>query len=118
MAKRKRQPAPEELDDENFDQKQGSQADISIEAHIMSLHEESLPNPLGMPSKEWLKEQFSTKSAAVRYLVSELCPNGPFAIKDIAKHLDMRYQHVRNVATSPLKRGPNEDWRPRTQPPK
>lgn len=117
--KPKRKPTEADLDNEDLekDQHKGSQADITIEQHIMSLHEESLPHPLGMPSKEWLKEQFSTKSAAVRYLVSELCPKGPFAIKDIAKHLDMRYQHVRNVATSPLKRGPNEDWRPKTKPP-
>jgi DNA-binding NarL/FixJ family response regulator len=62
----------------------------------------------GLPALDWLKEQFKTKSAVIRYLVSE-----GHAIKDIAKHLDMRYQHVRNVATSTLKRGPNEDWRPK-----
>jgi hypothetical protein len=60
----------------------------------------------GLPSAEWLKEQFQTKSAAVRYLV-----NQGHEVKTIAKHLDMRYQHVRNVANSTLKRGPNEDWR-------
>lgn len=60
----------------------------------------------GLPSLEWLKGQFQTKSAAVRYLVNQQHP-----IKVIAKHLGMRYQHVRNVANQHLKRGPNEDWR-------
>lgn len=60
----------------------------------------------GIPSVDWLKEQFKTKSAAVRYLI-----NQGHAVKLIAKHLGMRYQHVRNVATNELKRGPNEDWR-------
>lgn len=64
----------------------------------------------GLPSREWLKDQYKTKSAAIRYLV-----NQGFAIKDIAKHLDIKYQHVRNVATSQLKRGPNEDWRPKAE---
>lgn len=60
----------------------------------------------GMPPLSWLKSQFKTKSAAIRYLV-----NQGFPIKLIAKHLGLRYQHARNVATSELKRGPNEDWR-------
>jgi len=60
----------------------------------------------GLPSLQWLKDTFKTKSAAIRYLI-----NQEFEVKDIAKHLGVRYQHVRNVATSPLKRGPNEDWR-------
>jgi hypothetical protein len=58
-----------------------------------------------LPQLSWLKENFRTKSACIRYLVSE-----QFEIKRIAKHLNLRYQHVRNVATSTLKRGPNEDW--------
>lgn len=62
----------------------------------------------GLPSLSWLKEQFKTKSAAIRYLI-----NQKFEVKDIAKHLGVRYQHVRNVATSPLKRGPNESWIPK-----
>ncbi|SRR6266403_619611 len=64
----------------------------------------------GLPSLVWLKSQYKTKSAAIRYLV-----NQGFAIKDIAKHLGVKYQHVRNVATSKLKRGPNEDWRPKDE---
>ena len=64
----------------------------------------------GLPSLEWLKSQYKTKSAVIRYLI-----NQGFQIKDIAKHLGVKYQHVRNVATGKLKRGPNEDWRPRDQ---
>ena len=59
-----------------------------------------------MPSKEWLQEQFKTKSAIIRYLI-----NQGHEVRAITKHLGLRYQHVRNVATGNLKRGPNEDWR-------
>jgi hypothetical protein len=61
-----------------------------------------------LPPVEWLKETFHTKSAAIRFLVNKGIPN-----KVIAKHLGLKHQHVRNVATQPLKRGPNEDWRPK-----
>jgi DNA-binding NarL/FixJ family response regulator len=60
----------------------------------------------GLPTLEWLKQQFQTKSACIRYL-----HNQGIANKVIAKHLGVRYQQVRNVVTNPLKRGPNEDWR-------
>lgn len=63
-----------------------------------------------MPPLAWLKEQYKTKSAAIRYLV-----NLGYAVKDISKHMDIKYQMVRNVAKNPLKRGPNEDWRPKDQ---
>lgn len=65
-----------------------------------------------LPPLEWIKEQFKTKSAAIRFLVSKGFPN-----KTIAKHLGLKHQHVRNVATSILKRGPNEDWRPKPKAP-
>lgn len=61
----------------------------------------------GMPSMEWLKEHYKTKSAVIRYLVYK-----GHSIKDISRHTGIRYQMVRNVATNQLKRGPNEDWRP------
>lgn len=60
----------------------------------------------GLPSLEWLKQNFQTKSACIRYL-----HNQGVATKVIAKHLGVRYQQARNVITNPLKRGPNEDWR-------
>lgn len=60
-----------------------------------------------LPTLEWLKEHYKTKSAAIRYL--HFLGNSP---KTISKHLGILYQHARNVCTTPLKRGPNEDWRP------
>lgn len=59
----------------------------------------------GMPSLAWLKEQFKTKSAAIRYLHSK-----NFTVNQIHKHLGIRYQHVRNVLSTELKRGPNEKF--------
>ena len=60
----------------------------------------------GIPSMEYLREQFKTKSAIIRFLV-----NQGYSVVQIHKHTGWRYQHIRNVSTSPLKRGPNEDWR-------
>jgi hypothetical protein len=69
----------------------------------------------GLPSAAWLKEHYKTKSAAIRYLHSGLWhPEGKGATPlQISKHLGIRYQHARNVCTTHLKRGPNEDWRPK-----
>jgi hypothetical protein len=64
----------------------------------------------GLPSLEYLKSQYKTKSAAIRYLHNLGHPP-----KIIAKHLGIRYQHARNVCITPLKRGPNEDWRPKKE---
>lgn len=58
-----------------------------------------------VPSLKFLKEHFQTKSAAIRYLDSLNIPT-----KTIAKHLSIRYQHVRNVLKTDLKRGPNESF--------
>ena len=80
----------------------------SLEQFINEAHGEGVAtHPQdGLPSFEWLQEHFKTKSAIIRYLV-----NQGYTITQIHKHTGWRYQHVRNVATSPLKRGPNEDWR-------
>lgn len=43
--------------------------------------------------------QLPTKSAKIRYLHSKGMKRG-----DIAKQLDIRYQHVRNVLITPLKK--------------
>lgn len=53
----------------------------------------------------FLKANFKTKSAAIRYLHSL-----GWETKRISKHLGLRYQQVRNVLTTALKRGPNEDF--------
>jgi hypothetical protein len=80
----------------------------SLEEFVNDMHgDHATAKPVeGIPSVEWLQDTFKTKSAIIRYLVSQ-----SHEVKTIAKHLGMRYQHVRNVATSTLKRGPNEDWR-------
>jgi len=64
---------------------------------------QSITNESGMPGLDFLKKHFKTKSAAIRYLHSL-----GHSVKDIQKHLGLRYQHVRNVLTTELKRGPNE----------
>lgn len=112
MAKRTKrntnQETVEQADETDYAPKP-KQDDITLSEFIQTMHEPNY-SPVradkGLPTKEWLKEQFSTKSAAVRFLI-----NQGFEVKDIAKHLDMRYQHVRNVSKTELKRGPNEDWR-------
>ena len=80
----------------------------SLKEFVENMHGEgSVDKPqTGLPSREWLQEQFQTKSAIIRYLI-----NQGHTVNEIVKHLGLRYQHVRNVANSPLKRGPNEDWR-------
>lgn len=59
----------------------------------------------GMPTLTWLKSHFKTKSAIIRYLLHHKFPKAA-----IAKHLGIKYQHVRNVSVQELKRGPNEDF--------
>src|SRR5688572_6315099 len=61
-----------------------------------------------LPSVDWLKQQFQTKSAAIRYLYN-LDPQTSQVAK-IAKHLGIKYQHARNVIKTVPKRGANEDW--------
>lgn len=78
----------------------------TMEDHIKELHGTMDKPQEGLPSLEYLKEHFQTKSAAIRFLV-----NQGYEVKAIAKHLGIRYQHARNVAKTELKRGPNEDWR-------
>jgi len=46
-----------------------------------------------------LMNQHKTKSAVIRFLHKEGLKRG-----EIAKLLDIRYQHVRNVLVTPLKR--------------
>lgn len=106
MAKRpKKSGKPKQLDE---------QVEMpSLAEHIKELHgQPDLPQN-GLPPLDWLKSQFQTKSAAIRYLVSQ-----GHETKLIAKHMGVRYQMVRNVKTNQLKRGPNESWMPKQEPPK
>lgn len=88
------------------DDKELQAQEPTLEQFVAEMHGTADTPQTDMPSLEWLKDQFQTKSAAVRYLI-----NQGKEVKDICKHLGMKYQHVRNVANTPLKRGPNEDWR-------
>ncbi len=97
---------PRALQEEMDDEEQSTQQSPEEFAKEFFGEADKPQDDKGLPSLVWLKEQFKTKSACIRYLV-----NQGFETKDIAKHMGVRYQHVRNVATSPLKRGPNEDWR-------
>jgi len=45
-----------------------------------------------------MQEEHKTKSAAIRHLASK-----GYAVKHISVFLGIRYQHVRNVLTNPLK---------------
>lgn len=63
-------------------------------------------DPNRIPSLGWLKEHFKTKSAVIRYLTI----TRQFPIAQVAKHTGYKYQHVRNVSTQKLKRGPNEPY--------
>ena len=49
--------------------------------------------------KDQLLKKFETKSAAIRFLNSE-----GLSRSEIAKILEIRYQHVRNVLITPLKK--------------
>lgn len=109
MAKRAKREVETVPQEDDFGLPTATRDDVTLSEFIQTMHEPNyspIGTEKGLPTREWLKEQFQTKSAAVRYLV-----NQGFAVKDIAKHLEMRYQHVRNVSKTDLKRGPNEDWR-------
>ncbi len=60
---------------------------------------ESTAAPVVERTKESFLAEHKTKSAAIRALLAEGMKRG-----DIAKFLDIRYQHVRNVELTPLKK--------------
>lgn len=90
------------------DLEDGKKQEPTIEQFVQEMHGGANLStlPEGWPTIEWLQEKFQTKSAIIRYLI-----NQGYAIKDISRNYGIRYQMVRNIATNPLKRGPNEDWR-------
>ncbi len=110
MAKRTKKIKQQiETDEDGNDLVHTPKDDVTLSEFIQTMHEpnySSVGEQKGMPPLDWLKSQFNTKSATIRYLVSR-----GFEVKDIAKHLNIRYQQVRNVSKNELKRGPNEDWR-------
>lgn len=82
----------------------------SLEQFLAETFGEEAPStdPNGLPSLGWLKAKFRSKSAAIRYLHHEKQATP----SQISKLLGVKYQHVRNVITTPLKRGPNESYIP------
>lgn len=92
--------------DEVTEQEQLNSDPDTLDSFLRDIHETTTMQEVGLPSLQVLKQQFKTKSAAIRHLYSL-----GHETKDIAKHLGLRYQHVRNVLHTELKRGPNEDWR-------
>lgn len=101
MTKRKT-GKPRALEEESETKQKGP----SLEEFVREMHSSAERPQNGLPTLDWLKSQFRTKSACIRFLI-----NQGHAVKVIAKHLDTRYQQVRNVSKNVLKRGPNEDWR-------
>jgi hypothetical protein len=77
----------------------------TLDEFLRDIHQTSSLNTQNsdLPSLEFLKKHFKTRSAAIRYLHSK-----GHSVNVIHKHLNLRYQHVRNVLTTELKRGPNE----------
>lgn len=63
----------------------------------------------GLPSLDWLKANFKTKSGVIRHL-KQL----GYDAKTISKHTGLKYQHCYNVMHSEPKRGPNEIMHPQT----
>lgn len=64
------------------------------------------PDDPKLPSWGFLREHFKTKSAIIRHLHS--LGHKPAVI---SRHTGFKYQHVRNVLTIELKRGPNESFK-------
>lgn len=78
----------------------------SVESSDVSQQALAPDDPNKLPTLGWLKDHFKTKSATIRYLTLDR----GFAVAIVAKHLNLKYQHVRNVTRQQLKRGPNESF--------
>jgi DNA-binding NarL/FixJ family response regulator len=111
MAKKRRELEHDpELDDPSAAPKQEPESLADFLAETFG-HSDIGPEPEPqipegqLPSIAWIRKNFKTKSAAIRYLI-----NKGHSVKDIAALLNVKYQHVRNVKVTHLKRGPNEDW--------
>lgn len=103
-------PSSMDPDHEDYlgDQKDRSDVGLNQFLHeVLGTSAAEVTNGEGvLPSLEFIKQNFKTKSAAIRYLYTQ-----GIEVKVIAKHLNVRYQHVRNVLTTELKRGPNEPFK-------
>ena len=96
----------EEMDHEDYGKKvtNGAFEHESLDSFVTGMHETTATGETnGLPGLIWIKDNFKTKSAAIRYLAQ--LGHTP---KVIAAHLDIKYQQVYNVTHQHLKRGPNE----------
>ena len=78
----------------------------AVKKEVKSKTIEATPESAAADRKNQLLERvegLSTKSAKIRLLAADGVTTG-----EIAKVLDIRYQHVRNVLTTELKRGVRE----------
>lgn len=83
----------------------------SLDQFLGQVHEETATGTdNGMPGFAWIKDNFKTKSGAIRYLHQR-----GFTEKQIASHLGIKYQHAYNVCHQNLKRGPNEVYTEQVQ---
>lgn len=74
-----------------------------IDKTVMELTKMTNKDGQAVPPFHKLLETYKTKSAIIRYLHQQ-----GLSVKDISAYTGYRYQHVRNVLTTELKRGPNE----------
>lgn len=98
---------PNDIEQEDESEVGDSQDEIkSLDDFIREIHPDNIEtSENGLPSTDWIFKTFKTKSGAIRFLDSK-----GFKPKDIANHLGLRQQHVRNVLSQQLKRGPNETF--------
>ena len=96
-----------ELDtDDSGSEEETLQSPESLEQFLSDMHHDApklVDSDTGLPSVEWLKSNFKTKSATIRYLGTL-----GFDAKTISHHIGVQYQHAYNVLHQDLKRGPNE----------
>jgi hypothetical protein len=100
--------------------RKGAKKDVVAEAEaLVTIETETVAEAKGekvvkvydFGSLEDLQMKFKTKSAVIRFLAAEHGHGleGKNLVGPISKFVGVRYQHVRNVLTQPLKRGARED---------
>lgn len=81
------------------DQTQAQTTQAQTEVNAIPLDDKGRKKEVRMSMEELEKKGCKNKSQAIRYLIGE--GHSPSAV---AKFLDIRYQHVRNVMMQPLKK--------------
>jgi hypothetical protein len=83
----------------------------TLETFVQETHGQMDKPQAGYPNIGWFKDNFETKSGAIRYAREVLNMD----VKVISKHLGIRYQMVRNVVNARPKRGANEPLVPKSE---